>query len=158
LAFETNLHPGVHARRDGDHHLLPRTDLSGTVARRAALARDRSLPEAHRTRALHGESALSERDRASPGAFRAGLNLRARRGAGAVRGRASRVHPELDRHLAARRCDAKWNAELGFDVLATLRPAGASRRARARSEHRAEEISNPPQPDVVEVLETERAA
>src|SRR5581483_6019792 len=65
LPFETDLRPGVHAGRHGDHHLFPNAHLARSTARGAALARYSSLAQTHRARTLNGESTLAERDRSA---------------------------------------------------------------------------------------------
>src|SRR6185437_11634377 len=155
LALESNLRPGIDPCRNCNHHFLTGTDLARAVAGRAALARHGAFAETHRTGTLHGEPALAERDRAAPLTLGTGLDLGTGRGSAAVAGAAFFVHLELDRHLAAERRGAERNLKLRLHVL----PALGSSRARtalprAAAEHRAEEIAQPAEPNVAEILKT----
>ena len=98
LILEPEARSVLDAGRNVDVDTLFDADFAAALTRGTALRRHSAFPAAHRARTIDGKTALSERDRAAPIAFRTGVDCGALGRTGAAAGRTNLRHRQRNRH------------------------------------------------------------
>src|SRR5881296_80019 len=117
LILETQTRAFFDAGRDVDVDPLFDAHFAGTLTGGTALRGHGALAAADRARAIHGESTLTERDRAPPFALGTRVDRRALRRPRPTACRTDLGHHERDRHRPALRGDTERNRDLRLDFL-----------------------------------------
>src|SRR5881398_2538876 len=156
LPAETQLRAVLGARGYREHQALLDPHLAAAAAGVAPLRRHPASATAHRTRAIHGEAALPERNHPTPPALRAGGQRGARRRAAAAAGGTHLRHRQRHRHLTSQRRDAERDRDRGLDLVLVVRASPALRTTPA--EDAREQVSQPAERAEIRQIEIDPGA